>query len=152
MTKDFTVFHKYVNTIGLNRIVISRKKDYFVKNIYLFRAGVPISNRFTTPSGPTPTSHYPGNGGKPKNTTISKTHRLTSTIANTSINRGRGGVVIIWNDSSTIELTVTIPEIRKLCKRFFIDIEDVVSDELMGQLLHHFRDQGILLDEEGIRI
>lgn len=83
---------------------------------------------------------------------MKKTHRHITTTANTSINRGRGGVIVIWNDSSTIELTMTIPEVRKLCKRLFVDIEDIVSDELMGQLLHHFRDQGILLDEEGIRI
>lgn len=78
--------------------------------------------------------------------------RHITVAANNNIRRGRGGVLVVWNDSSTIELTLTIPEIRKLCKRFFIDIEDIISDELMGQLLHHFKDQGILLDEEGIRI
>ena len=83
---------------------------------------------------------------------MKKTHRHITTTANNSINRGRAGVVVIWNDSSTIELTLTIPEVRKLGKQFFIDIEDIISDELMGQLLHHFKDQGILLDEEGIRI
>jgi hypothetical protein len=47
---------------------------------------------------------------------------------------------------------MTIPEVRNLEKRLFIDVEDIISDELMGKLLHHFRDQGILLDEEAIRI
>jgi hypothetical protein len=47
---------------------------------------------------------------------------------------------------------MTVQEIRALEKRFFIDIEDVISDELMGKLLHHFRDEGRLLDEEGVRI
>lgn len=83
---------------------------------------------------------------------MKKTNRHITVAANNNIKRGRAGVFVIWNDSSTIELTLTIPEVRKLCKRFFVDIEDIVSDELMGQLLHHFRDQGILLDEEGIRI
>lgn len=81
-----------------------------------------------------------------------KTHSHTTVAANTNLRRARGGCIIVWNDSSTIELTMTIHEIRKICKQFFIDIEDIISDELMGKLLHHFRDQGILLDEEGIRI
>ena len=81
-----------------------------------------------------------------------KINRHITKTADTSINRGRGGVVVVWNDSSTIELTMTVHEIRKIGRRFFVDIEDTVSDELMGQLLHHFRDQGTLLDEERIRI
>ena len=60
--------------------------------------------------------------------------------------------VIVWNDSSTIELTMNVREIKDVEKRFFIDIEDVISNELMGKLLHHFRDQGMLLDSEGIRV
>lgn len=64
-------------------------------------------------------------------------------------NRAR---VIVWNDSGTIELTMSIREIKDMEKRFFIDIEEVVSNELMGQLLHHFRDDGMLLDSEGNRI
>lgn len=64
-------------------------------------------------------------------------------------NRAR---VIVWNDSGTIELTMSIREIKDMEKRFFIDIEEVVSNELMGQLLHHFRDDRMLLDSEGNRV
>ncbi len=32
--------------------------------------------------------------------------------------------------------------------RFFIDIEDTISDELMGKLLEHFRDLGQLYNSE----
>ena len=81
-----------------------------------------------------------------------KTNRHITAAADTNIRRARGGVVAVWNDSQTIELTMTIREIKQLEKRFFIDIEDVISDELMGKLLHHFRDEGMLLDEEAIRI
>jgi len=83
---------------------------------------------------------------------MKKTIRHITVAADNNLRRARGGCAIVWNDSSIIELTMTVHEIRALMKRFFIDIEDVVSDELMGKLLHHFRDQGILLDEEGIRI
>jgi hypothetical protein len=69
----------------------------------------------------------------------------------TAENRCRARVTV-WNDSSTIELTMSVAEVKQLERRFFIDIDDVISDELMGKLLHHFRDQGTLLDEEGILI
>jgi hypothetical protein len=58
--------------------------------------------------------------------------------------------VTVWNESSTIELTMAIGELRKLEKEHFIDIEDIVSDELMGKLLHHFRDLGELYDQEDL--
>ena len=64
-------------------------------------------------------------------------------------NRAR---VVVWNDGGTIELTMNIREIKEMEKRFFIDIEDVISNELMGKLLHHFRDHGMLLDSEGNRV
>ena len=64
-------------------------------------------------------------------------------------NRAR---VVVWNDGGTIELTMNIREIKEMEQRFFIDIEDVISNELMGKLLHHFRDQGMLLDSEGNRV
>lgn len=60
--------------------------------------------------------------------------------------------VTVWNDSSTIELTMAIGELRKLEKDYFIDIEDIISDELMGKLLHHFRDLGQLLDQEDLQL
>jgi hypothetical protein len=34
--------------------------------------------------------------------------------------------------------------------RFFIDIEDTISDELMGKLLEHFRDLGQLYNVEDL--
>ena len=64
-------------------------------------------------------------------------------------NRSR---VVVWNDGGTIELTMNVREIKEMEQRFFIDIEDVVSNELMGKLLHHFKDGGMLMDEEGERV
>jgi hypothetical protein len=60
--------------------------------------------------------------------------------------------VTVWNESSTIELTMAIGELRRLEKDHFIDIEDIVSDELMGKLLHHFRDLGELYDAEDLML
>jgi hypothetical protein len=56
--------------------------------------------------------------------------------------------VTVWNHSSTIELTMGVAEVKQLQRRFFIDIEDIISDELMGKLLFHFRDLGQLYDQE----
>lgn len=81
-----------------------------------------------------------------------KTIRHITVAADNNIRRARGGVVAVWNDSQTIELTMTIREIKELEKRFFIDIEDVIPDDMMAELLFHFRAEGVLLDEEGIRI
>lgn len=60
--------------------------------------------------------------------------------------------VVVWNDSGTIELTMNIPEIKQMEKDHFIDIEDVISNDLMGKLLNSFRDEGMLLDSEGNRV
>ena len=60
--------------------------------------------------------------------------------------------VAVWNDSGTIELTMNIPEIKQMERDHGIDIEDVISDDLMGKLLHSFRDEGMLLDSEGNRV
>lgn len=65
--------------------------------------------------------------------------------------KGRARVVV-WNDSGTIELTMNIPEIKQMEKDHFIDIEDVISNDLMGKLLNSFRDEGMLLDSEGNRV
>ena len=62
---------------------------------------------------------------------------------------GRGRVTV-WNDSANIELTLSVAECRKLERRFFIDIEDVISNELMGKILEHFRDLGQLYDQEDL--
>jgi hypothetical protein len=69
----------------------------------------------------------------------------------TAENRCRARVTV-WNDSSTIELTMSVAEVKKLERRFFIDIEDIISNDLMGKILEHFRDLGELYDEEGILI
>jgi hypothetical protein len=58
--------------------------------------------------------------------------------------------VTLWNESSTIELTMSVAEVRQLERRFFIDIEDIISDELMGKLLFHFRDLEQLYDQEDL--
>ena len=45
---------------------------------------------------------------------------------------------------------MSVAECRKLERRFFIDIEDVISNELMGKILEHFRDLGQLYDQEDL--
>jgi len=60
------------------------------------------------------------------------------------------GNVAIWNDSNTIELTMTIREIIELEQRFFIRIRANIPDQLMGKLLHHFRDDGELFDAKDL--
>lgn len=81
-----------------------------------------------------------------------KTIRHTTVSADNNLRRARGGVVAVWNDSNTFELTMTVSEIRSLERRLGVDIEDVIPDGLMGKLLLHFKGEGMLLDEEGIRI
>jgi hypothetical protein len=81
-----------------------------------------------------------------------RTIRHTTVAADNRLRRARGGCAAVWNDSNTIELTMTVQEIRALEKRFFIDIEDVIPDETMRDLLAHFHGEGMLLDEEAIRI
>lgn len=56
--------------------------------------------------------------------------------------------VDVWNDSLTIELTMSVGEVVDLNRRFFVDIDSTIPDELMGKLLHHFRDEGTLIDRE----
>lgn len=58
--------------------------------------------------------------------------------------------VDIWNDSLTTELTMSVAEVVDLNQRFFVDIDATVSDELMGKLLHHFKDEGTLIDREDL--
>ena len=69
----------------------------------------------------------------------------------TAEKQGRARVTV-WNDSSNIELTMSVAECRKLERRFFIDIEDVISNELMGKILEHFRDLGQLYDAEDMML
>ena len=78
--------------------------------------------------------------------------RHTTVAADNRLRRARGGCAAVWNDSNTIELTMTVQEIKSLEKRLGIDIEDVIPDETMRDLLAHFHGEGMLLDEEGIRI
>lgn len=58
--------------------------------------------------------------------------------------------VDVWNESLTIELTMSVGEVVGLNRRFFVDIDSTISDELMGKLLHHFRDDGTLIDREDL--
>ena len=58
------------------------------------------------------------------------------------------GKVDIWNDSLTTELTMSVGEVVDLNRRFFVDIDSTIPDELMGKLLHHFKDEGTLIDRE----
>ena len=75
-------------------------------------------------------------------------HHITKAALNAE-KRCRGRVTV-WNDSANIELTMSVAECRKLERRFFIDIEDVISNELMGKILEHFRDLGELYDQEDL--
>lgn len=56
----------------------------------------------------------------------------------------------VWNDSQTFELTMAVKEIVDLERRFGIAIDATIPDELMGKLLHHFRDEGTLLNKEDL--
>jgi hypothetical protein len=47
---------------------------------------------------------------------------------------------------------MSVAEVKQMERDHFIDIEDIVSDELMGKLLEHYRDLGHLYDQEGIQI
>lgn len=64
-------------------------------------------------------------------------------------NKGR---IFVWNESGTIELTMGIKETKDMEREHFIDIEETISDELMGKLLEHFRDLGQLHDAEDLSI
>lgn len=58
--------------------------------------------------------------------------------------------VDVWNDSLTVELTMSVGEVIDLNQRFFVDIDATIDDQLMGKLLHHFRDEGQLLNGEDL--
>ena len=47
---------------------------------------------------------------------------------------------------------MSVAECRKLEKDHFIDIEDVVSNDLMGKILEHFRNLGELYDQEDLSL
>lgn len=81
-----------------------------------------------------------------------KVIRHTTVNADNRIRKTGGGVVNVRNESNTTELTMGVRELKLLEQRFFIDIEDIIPDDLMGELLFHFRGEGLLLDEKGIRI
>lgn len=81
-----------------------------------------------------------------------KTFRHYTVAADNRLRRARGGCAAVWNDSNTIELTMTVQEIKSLEKRLGIDIEDTIPDETMRSLLANFHGDGMLIDEEGVRI
>ena len=83
---------------------------------------------------------------------MNKTIRHITVAADRNLRRARGGCAAVWNDSNTIELTMTIREIKSLERRLGIDIEDATPDETMRDFLAHFHGEGMLLDEEAIRI
>lgn len=58
--------------------------------------------------------------------------------------------VDVRNDSLTVELTMSVGEVIDLNQRFFVDIDATIDDQLMGKLLHHFRDEGQLLNREDL--
>jgi len=73
-----------------------------------------------------------------------KLHHITQEATNSR------NLIDIWNQSLTCKLTMAVKEVIDLEQRFFIDIDSTIPDELMGKLLHHFRDQGMLLNKEDL--
>jgi hypothetical protein len=45
---------------------------------------------------------------------------------------------------------MSVTEVKKLERKYFIDIEDIVSNDLMGKILEHYRDLGELYDQEDL--
>jgi hypothetical protein len=78
-------------------------------------------------------------------------HRYITKLALHAEKRNKGRI-FVWNESGTIELTMSIKETKEMEKRFFIDIEETISDELMGKLLEHFRDLGQLYNVEDLSL
>lgn len=79
------------------------------------------------------------------------------TICHTTVNAcnriaAGGSTVNVRNRSATLELMMGAREVNILERRFFIDIGEIIPDDLMGRLLLHFVGEGLLLDEEGNRI
>lgn len=79
------------------------------------------------------------------------THKHITKSALNAEKRSRGRL-FVWNESGTIELTLAIKESKEMEDRFFIDIEETISDELMGKLLEHFRDLGQLYNCEDLAL
>jgi len=78
-------------------------------------------------------------------------HRHITKSALDAKNRNKGRI-FVWNESGTIELTMAIKEVKQMEKDHFIDIEETISDELMGKILEHFRDLGQLHDAEDLML
>jgi hypothetical protein len=76
-------------------------------------------------------------------------HRHITKSALHAEKRGKGRI-FVWNESGTIELTLSVKETKEMERDHFIDIEDTISDELMGKLLEHFRDLGQLYNVEDL--
>lgn len=60
-------------------------------------------------------------------------------------------LITTQNESDTIDLTLSTKEAEELHKRFFIDIESSISDELMGTLLNFFKEEGSLFDKTDLK-
>jgi hypothetical protein len=59
---------------------------------------------------------------------------------------GKGNLIVTCNTSFSTTLTMSKDEVASLQERFFLDIGVIIPDELMGKLLHNFRDGGELID------
>jgi hypothetical protein len=60
------------------------------------------------------------------------------------------GRVFVWNESGTIELTMGVKEAKGIERRYFIDIDEIIPDDLMGNLLEHFRNDGKLYNVDDL--
>jgi len=56
----------------------------------------------------------------------------------------------IKNQNGDMCLTMSFEEIKSLETDFFIDILDVIDNNLMANLLNHFRDEGVLFNAEDL--
>ncbi len=66
-------------------------------------------------------------------------------------NRKLNEIITTKNESDTMDLTLCAKEAEELHKRFFIDIESSISDELMETLLDYFKEEGSLFDKSDLR-
>jgi len=62
-----------------------------------------------------------------------------------------GELITTRNESDTMDLTLCSQEAEELHKRFFVDIQNCIPDDLMGNLLEYFKEEGTLFDKEDLR-
>lgn len=79
---------------------------------------------------------------------IPRYHMTAKALHAEKRNRAR---VVVWNDSSTLQLMMTPSELRKMERCFGLNIEEVISDSLMRKLLKYYYELGLLIDSEDLQ-